>query len=100
MAIIKLRIPCKEQFAFIEEDYDGDDIKGRYDELYGLMNSNNKVSDRQFIKDMIDIMRADMLFSGEGAIEYHDSLDELQKLFAKEAKNMRERAINKYKPTK
>lgn len=106
MRKITIRIPTQNQYAFVEEEVEftdeakAEDVKERYDALYGAMNSNQKVNDTQFIKDITDIVKNNMVMEGEEAIEYHESLTPLQKELAKQIKLYGNRLINKYKPEK
>lgn len=99
MSKYTIRIPV-DQFAYIEEQYEGDDIKGRYSELYSLMNSNQKVSDTQFLIDIADVVDHNLKIEGEGATEWFESLTPTQKQLYNKIRLLVNRAISKYKPEK
>lgn len=97
MSKFTLRIPTKDPYAYIEEVYEGENPKGRYDELYALMNG---YGDNNFLDDLIIIVKNNLRIEGEDEIEHYNGFTDKQKLVLKEIKNLVARAISKYKPEK
>ncbi len=91
--MIKLRIPTKDQYAFIEEDYEGDNPKGRYDELYTLMNAPIKPVDA-FLDELVVIIKNNLKITN---IDQYNGYSLKQQLVLKEIKNLVSRAVDKYK---
>jgi len=77
--MIKIRIPTKDQYAYIEEDYEGDDVKGRYSELYSLMNEGQKVSETAFNDIIVKIADSDLTEWQMDADFYQTQLTDSQK---------------------
>lgn len=73
--MITIRIPTQHSFAYIEEDYTGDDIKGRYNELYALMNDTPNTD--TFYNYLINLANSDMTKWGD--VNYYESLSAKEK---------------------
>ena len=86
--MIKLRIPCKEQFAFIEEDYEGDNPKGRFNELYQLMNGTG-VSETEFCQRLEKVINSDL--TAWGTVEAYNELNPSQMAVFQALKRFRKR---------
>lgn len=99
MSKYTIRIPTKDTYAYIEEVYEGDDIKGRYDELFNLMNGVS-YSDSNFLDDLLIIVKNNLHIEGGEAIEKYQGFSDKQKLVLKEIKNLVARAVRPYKPEK
>ena len=79
MSKITLRIPTKEPYAYIEEVYEGENIKGRYNELYSLMNEGQKVSETAFNDIIVKIADSDLTEWQMDADFYQTQLTDSQK---------------------
>jgi len=90
--MIKLRVPCKEAFAFIEEDYEGDNPKGRYDELYALMNGK-ETPPEAFYTALQALFDSNLTLWGS-ADEY-EALSPSQQAVLQSAKRYKKRLDNK-----
>lgn len=55
-----LRIPCSQPYSYIEEVYEGDNPKARFDELYSLMNGGQAVSELAFNEYLIALANSDL----------------------------------------
>lgn len=105
---VTYRVPTKEQYGFIEVEIDNTSpervteevIKEKFDNLYAAMNSNQKVSDTQFLTDLMDIVDHNLKIEGVGATEWFESLTTTQKLVYSKIRLLVNRAISKYKPEK
>lgn len=71
-----LRIPTKHQYAFIEVQYEGNDIKGEYDRLYHEFNSEG-TSEYDFSQIVTTIV--DSNFEKWGSTDDYAMLNDSQK---------------------
>lgn len=74
-----LRIPTKEQYAYIEVETTGspEQIKSEYDELTALMNNTIGVSEQSFSEYIINLMNSELTKWGD--VDYYQSLSQPQK---------------------
>jgi len=100
MSKYTIRVATKDQYCYIEELYEGEYPQIRYKELYDVMNSSQKVSDTQFLTDLMNIVDHNLKVEGEGATEWHESLTDTQKKVLSKIRLLVNRAISKYKPEK
>lgn len=96
-----IRTPTK-QFGYVETQIEVstyEELKVEHDSLYGLLNEVG-YTDSNFLDDLVIIIKNNLRIEGEEAIEQYEGFSQKQKLVLKEIRNLVERAVSKYKPTK
>lgn len=78
MSKITLRVATRDQYCYLEEQYEGDNPKARYDELYDLMNDSTTFTSHSEFYDYL-IALADSDLTKWGHIEAYNKLSPKQK---------------------
>ena len=89
MSKFTLRIPCSQQYSYIEETYEGDNPKERFDELYALMNDTG-LSDFAFNDYLIRLFDSNLEEFGD-INDYHEQMTDKQRSVVQAIKRMSKR---------